>query len=126
MSAKLANSDFLKDIDYWKKTCPQGGSITDIGINTYCYKDASLTYCFGVSNDLQFFSGSSLDNAKASVTNTQDAIPSNVRDCIVKGKIGISMYLPALLGNTGISQTVNSILSPLFGEEIKYIVISME
>lgn len=126
MSAKLANSDFLKDIDYWKKSCPQGGSITDIGINTYCYKDASLTYCFGVSNDLQFFSGSSLDNAKASVTNTQDAIPSNVRDCIVKGKIGISMYLPALLGNTGISQTVNSILSPLFGEEIKYIVISME
>ena len=42
--ARLGKKDFLKDIGYWKSSCPSGSSITDTGKDAYIYKNADMSY----------------------------------------------------------------------------------
>lgn len=55
MKAQLKNRDFLKDIGYWKSSCPAGTRITDQGRDTWLFQGSDLSFLFGVTADNQFF-----------------------------------------------------------------------
>lgn len=55
MKAQLKNRDFLKDIAYWKSSCPAGTRITDQGPNAWLFQGTDISFRFGVTADNQFF-----------------------------------------------------------------------
>ena len=55
MKAQLMNRDFLKDIAYWKSSCPAGTRITDQGPNAWLFQGTDLSFRFGVTADNQFY-----------------------------------------------------------------------
>ena len=63
MCAQLAHSQWLKDVDYWKQSCPPGSRIRDWNQNAFCFSDGKTSFYFGVSPDKQFYSGGSEEDA---------------------------------------------------------------
>jgi hypothetical protein len=116
--AKLANCNWLGDVDYWKQSVPKGGKILDSGKNAYYYTDKKTTFYFGASDDLQFYSGSSAILARNSILKSKDAIPSSLQ----KLMIGKKMVMIINLENTKRDKKQNALslftgfLSPLFGQ----------
>ena len=55
IKAQLKNREFLKDIAYWKSSCPSGTSISDRGKDTWLFQGDDLSFLFGVTADNQFF-----------------------------------------------------------------------
>lgn len=55
MKAQLKNRDFLKDIAYWKSSCPAGTRIIDQGRDTWLFQGSDISFLFGVTADNQFF-----------------------------------------------------------------------
>jgi len=112
MAAQLDNADWLKDVDYWKKSCPQGSSIIDWNKNSYCYSDKSMNFFFGVTDDLQFFSGSSKEEAMASLKG-DNAENTDLSNQIIGKKMVTILNLPALGDSFGV---LSELLKPLFGK----------
>ena len=67
MAARLSGAPWLADIDYWKKSVPAGGHIGDWGKNCYYYSGNGTTYFFGVTQDMQYMSGASPEEALAAL-----------------------------------------------------------
>lgn len=114
MQAQLGSKSFLDDIDYWKRSCPAGTSITDLGTDEYRYNGGDYTFAFGVRDGLRFYastlpagygrdselSGWSLPSAVDSlVMGRRLAIVVNVGAAAVASEAAGS-YLKALAGNT--------------------------
>ncbi len=116
MSAQLAHSKWLDDIDYWKKSCPSGSRIVDWGKNAYCFTDSKTSYYFGVSPDLQYYSGSSADMAQNSIKASAKPMQSDLQ----KEVIGKKLVMIVNIGGTGKDQNAvsafSSLLEPLFGK----------
>jgi hypothetical protein len=116
--AKLANSEWLGDVDYWKQSVPQGGKILDWGKNAYYYTDKKTAFYFGASDDLQFYSGSSADLARNSIKKSRKPIPTTLQKFIVGGK----MVMVINLANTQKGKKQNALslftgfLRPMFGQ----------
>ena len=55
IKAELRNRDFLKDIGYWKSSCPSGTRISDQGKDTWMFQSPDLSFLFGVTSDNRFF-----------------------------------------------------------------------
>jgi hypothetical protein len=56
LMARLAKKDFLKDVGYWKTSCPAGSTITDAGKDAYLYKNGDMRFSFAVTPDNLFVS----------------------------------------------------------------------
>jgi hypothetical protein len=56
LMARLAKKDFLKDVGYWKTSCPAGSTITDAGKDAYLYKNGDMRFSFAVTSDNLFVS----------------------------------------------------------------------
>ena len=78
LNAKLGDSKWLSDVDYWKQSCPKGSSIADAGKDTYCYTDGSMKFFFGVTPQLYFFSGNDEVIARKSLEASVKPLPANV------------------------------------------------
>ena len=63
VTAQLKSSDFLKDIGYWKQSCPAGTRIEDVGKQQYRFTDGAMSLYFGVS-DHQFYAGTTQENCQ--------------------------------------------------------------
>ncbi len=109
LAAQLANKDFLKDVDYWKESCPDGSRIDDWGKDCYFYTDDNISYYFGVSDDMQYFSGGSPDDARQSIDNASTPLPDELQKRIV----GQRMCIVLNVGSLGI---VNDFIGPLLGD----------
>lgn len=115
MSAKLKHSQWLKDVDYWKKSCPQGGKIGDWGKNAYYYSDGKTSFYFGVSDDMQFFSGSDELTAEYSIKPSNHPISQDIQKMVSGQKLAMVVNLAKSgSGNDAVS-TVSSFLTPIFG-----------
>ena len=55
MKAQLKNRDFLKDIGYWKSSCPAGTRIIDQGRDSWLFQGSDISFHFGVTADNLFF-----------------------------------------------------------------------
>ncbi len=120
MGAKLAHSKWLGDVGYWKTSCPAGAQIANWGKNAYFYTDGKTSFYFGVSDDLQFYSGSDELLAQYAVKPSNHPISPNVQRLVVGQKLAMVVNLGksdsgAQGGKGDALSAVTGLLSPLFG-----------
>lgn len=115
MAAQLGNRDFLSDVGYWKESCPAGSKIVDWEKDSYHYTGNSISYYFGVTEDNQFYSGSTADMAKSSVGGTTTALSSAIQDSIKGKRLCMVISIAPLIGGGSQAGIVRSLLAPLFG-----------
>ena len=54
MQAQLGKRDFIKDIAYWKSSCPPGSRIVDQGKDKWLYESGDMQFLFEVTSDNEF------------------------------------------------------------------------
>ena len=114
MGAKLGNSNWLKDVAYWKQSVPKGGRIGDWGKNCFYYTGNQTAYYFGVTDDMQYMSGGSKDEALRSIRPSQEPINTELQQLIIGNKLVMLINFEALKDQK--AQAITSMLKPLFGE----------
>lgn len=114
MVAELANSKWLADVGYWKKSVPQGGRLTDWKHNAYRYTDGKTSFCFGVSDDNQFYSGSNAEEAEKSIRQTSVAVSPIIAEAVKEAKFALVCNISALTGSS--ASAVSAMLRPVFGD----------
>ncbi|MGI6224015.1 MAG: DUF4836 family protein [Prevotella sp.] len=112
MAAQLANSNWLSDVDYWKESAPEGSTIADWGKNSYIYSDSKTTYCFGVTDDLQYYSGGNQETALNSIKPSVVPLSDNLQKMIKGQKLVMVVNLNLLTGKQG---TIVQALKPILG-----------
>lgn len=115
MAAQLAHSKWLADVDYWKTSCPKGGKIADWGKNAYYYSDGKTSFYFGVSDDMQFFSGSDELIAAYSIKTSNHPISKDIQKEIVGQKLAMVINLSKSESGNDVVSTITNLLSPIFG-----------
>lgn len=125
MSAQLGDKGFLADVPYWKQSCPKGGRIDDMGKDSYCYKDGSMSYVFGVTNDLQYYSGSTPKQAALSIGAAAKPLPQAVINMIAGKRLCMVFNIRALLSGNNEAKAFLPLLSPLLGN-VNTIVYSLK
>jgi len=114
MSADLANTHWLADVNYWKQSVPKGSQIKDWQKNAYCYTDGKTSFYFGVSKDgKQFFSGSNPNEAMASITPANHPLPEAIQQAIVGQKMVLLVNLSAVKDEK--ISSIMSVFKPVFG-----------
>lgn len=114
LGAKLRDKDFLKDVNYWKQSCPAGSKIEDWGKDAYRYTNGSLSYYFGVSEDMQYYSGSTPDDANNSISKATKTLPEDIQSRIKGQKICFVLNVKSLI-NDDKSGLFSDFMAPLFG-----------
>ena len=112
LNAKLGDSKWLSDVDYWKQSCPKGSSIADAGKDTYCYTDGSMKFFFGVTPQLYFFSGNDEVIARKSLEASVKPLPANVESFIIGRRMAVVVNLQTLLSS---NDGLETLLAPVFG-----------
>lgn len=99
LAAELANTNFLADVDYWKQSVPKGGKITDWQKNSYSYSGDGLTFYFGATDGAkkEFYSGSSKDEATASIQKTTTPLDKDVINYISGKRLAVIVGISALM-----------------------------
>ena len=113
MAAELAHSNWLADIDYWKQSVPQGGKLLDWKPNAYRYTDGKTSFCFGVTSDKQFFSGSNPKEAEKSIVASPHGLSPMIVDQVKGSKFALVANISALTGSN--ASAVASMVRPIFG-----------
>lgn len=116
MAAKLKHAHWLNDVSYWKTSTPSGSTITDWQKDAYCYTDGKTTFYFGVSPDMQFYSGGSKEAALNSIKPTAGSLSSDMQEAIRGQRLAMIVNLGMLSGKQG---TVVQMLRPVFGNADK-------
>ena len=124
MSAQLSNNAFLKDIGYWRESCLAGCKIIDWNKNSYYYTNGTFNYYFGVSDDMQFYSGGSPKYALESISKSQNAIPEYVQNKIRGKRLCLILNLETILGDGTDKASVMTSIKPLLGN-IRTVIFSM-
>ena len=122
MAAKLGSSDFLKDVGYWKESCPAGSRITDWKKDSYVFTDGKMQFAFGVSDDKQFFCGSSQAKALAMLSASAEPVDSKVQAMLVGHKLSVLINLAALPAEAG--GVIASALGSIFGNVTKIVYVA--
>ncbi len=113
MAAQLGSASWLDDVDYWKRSVPEGGLIGNWGENCFYYKSEGTSYYFGVTSDMQYMSGGSREEALESVEACADPIDVDLQEMIVGKKLVMIVNFKALEG-TGTGAFM-SMLKPVVG-----------
>ena len=116
MAAQLADAKFLNDVDYWKQSCPAGSKITDWQPQAYCLSNGSVSYYFGVNNDMQYYSGSTPQLALASIAGASKPLSSNVLDKVKGQRFSMILNVNPLLSGFAAAPMVKSLATPLLGD----------
>ena len=118
LAAQLKNTDFLKDVDYWKTSCPKGTRIEDKGENTYLFTGGEYELFFGVTPDnSKFFAGSSEALVHSLLNSNTSSLSKETTELIMGRKLALCLNTNAL--NDASDETaslVNSLLNAFFGE----------
>lgn len=113
MAAELSNANWLADVDYWKQSCPSGASITNWKKKAFTFTDGKTTFCFGVSDDLQFYSGRTPSAALASIRPSDNPQPANIQKLIKGQKLVMIINMGALSGKQA---AILAYLKPVLGD----------
>ena len=111
MCADLKSKTFLNDVGYWKQSCPAGSKIVDWEKDSYYYSGGDMTFYFGVSEDMQFFSGSSENEARNILNKAADPLSVNIQELIKGQRMAMVLNLDMLLGQDGLGSLANSLLN---------------
>jgi hypothetical protein len=117
LMARLAKRDFLKDVGYWKTSCPAGSTISDAGKDAYLYKSGDMRYSFGVTADNLFFSSLRHGEVKAEV-DAALKLPDDVASRIKGSRLAMLVDIDKID-----NKTVAEIIKPLLGGTNKILYI---
>lgn len=113
MFAKLAKTDFLNDVPYWKQSAPKGMHIVDAGKDAYCVTGGESKFYFGVTADKQFYAGANDSIAKTVGAKAAQPLPNKVTDHMKGERLCIVANISHLFGNQ--AELVMNLIRPLFG-----------
>lgn len=125
MAAQLANTTFLKDVDYWKKSCQPGCSITNCGSDCYTYKSSDTQFRFGVSNGKEFYGSTDVETATAILNPAKEQFPAEVKALITGQRFCMVINVKEILGGNKEMATISDLIAPLFGK-VDYIVYNIK
>lgn len=111
MCADLKSKTFLNDVGYWKQSFPAGSKIVDWEKDSYYYSGGDMTFYFGVSEDMQFFSGSSENEARNILNKAADPLSVNIQELIKGQRMAMVLNLDMLLRQDGLGSLANSLLN---------------
>lgn len=114
MAARLGGAPWLKDVDYWKQSVPEGGHIGDWGKNCFYYTGGGTTYYFGVTPDNQYMSGGSAEEALQSIKSVPQPLSQELQNVIKGQKMVMIVNFDALRGSK--AEAVTALLKPMFGD----------
>lgn len=124
MGARLSNFDFIKDVDYWKQSCPPGARIVDwkqgdmktADHHAYQYTDGKTNFYFGVRPERNpvFYSGTDEKTALEMLYIPTREGPETIS--VERERMVMIVRLADLLGSQdGETSLVANVLKPLFG-----------
>lgn len=96
MCAKLKSKAFLADVGYWKQSCPVGSRITDWKKDAYCFTNGDISYYFGVTPDLQYYSGMSEAMAEGVLSAASSPLSAAVRQLVVGRRLVMLLNVGSL------------------------------
>ena len=114
MMAQLKHKNWVKDVGYWKKSCPAGGRIVDWKPDAWYYASKKTTFYFGVTPQLQFFSGSTAEEASQVFAPAKQQLSATEKNLIKGQKLALVINMNALQG--GKTGAVTAMLQPIFGD----------
>ena len=123
MYAKLAKTEFLNDISYWKQSTPKGMQIIDDGKDAYCVTGGESKFYFGVTEDKQFYAGAKDSIAKAVGVKAAQPLQQQVTDRLKGQRLCIVANISRLFGKQ--ADLVSSLIRPLFGSP-EYIIYQLK
>lgn len=85
--AEIEHSRWLNDVGYWRKSCPQGSAIEDWKPNAYRYVSGQTSFYFGVTDDKQFYAGSSAEMANDILDKAKQPLSANLQASIADKKL---------------------------------------
>lgn len=110
MCAKLRSKDFLEDIDYWKKSCPVGSKIVNWDVDAYSYVNDGMSYFFGVTKDLQFYSGSTESYARNILSKAADPLSAEIQSLIKGNRLALFINVNSFVSHDGIGKLIKSFI----------------
>ena len=114
MGARLANTQFLADVSYWKTSCPEGGRLMDTGKQSWCYSNGQTVFHFGLTPDRQFYLGSTPETARQIVTSSSTPIREGIQQMINGQKMVTVINLGKV--DNEVTQMLTAVLEPIFGK----------
>ena len=114
MMAQLKHKNWVKDVGYWKRSCPAGGRIVDWKPDAWYYTSKETTFYFGVTPQLQFFSGSTPEEASQAFAPAKQQLSATEKNLIKGQKLALVINMNALQG--GKTGAVTAMLQPIFGD----------
>lgn len=114
LTAELKSTDFLKDVGYWKQSCPPGTRIEEVGKDQYRFTDGTMNFFFGVV-DNQFYAGRTAENCRMALApafKQTDDITSKVNG----QRLCLLVHLDVLKRLPIAGSMVEPILQVLFGK----------
>ena len=116
MGAKLSQSDWLADVDYWMRSCPPGMTITRWGNDAYRVHGADMEFYFGVGDGLRFYAGSDSVEAKSMLSTSTRPLDDKARSELMGKRMVLAANLRQWSAHQPEVSTVVECLKPLFGE----------
>lgn len=103
MAAKLGQSEFLKDVAYWKSSVPEGMQITDWKKDAYSLHGNDVSLYFGVQNwaPLQFYAGTDQQLASSALSASDNPVDDAVLTSVKGHRLALVMSLASLLPSDG-------------------------
>lgn len=123
--ANVRNTDWLNDVDYWKKTTPSGCEIQDRGSREFFYSGADWKMYFGINKQNKLYIGTIEQLAKTAGQPSGERLPDCIRTGVVGKRACVIVSLDALTKQSPDLQPVKEILSSIFGN-INVVVYSMK
>lgn len=125
MAAQLAKTDFLKDVDYWKKSCQAGCSINNCGKDKFVYNSSDAKFWFGVSASKEFYGSSKEEIADNILRPTKSQFPTDAKKLIRGQRFCMIINTKQIIEQNKDLSVVTDLLKPLFGN-VNYIVYSIK
>lgn len=127
LNAELAHTDWLRDVAYWKQSCPPGARLDDWKENAWHFSNGEQSFYFGVTSDAQFFSGTHESRVSAMLQGVPETsgISPKLAGELKGSRLVMLLNLEALNRRQEKSAVVTSWLGRLLGD-VRYIVYRMK
>lgn len=123
--ADVSNKSWLKDVDYWKQSCPEGSTITNWKKkDSFHFSSKDWNAFFGL-NDNQLFFGSTEDLAEKAGKTSTTPLPNNLQNMIKNKRLCLVLGVEAMADIKPELKTATRLLRPVLGD-IKTIVYSIK
>ncbi|MBR4388783.1 MAG: DUF4836 family protein [Prevotella sp.] len=117
LAAQLKDTEFLKDLDYWKSSCPKGTSIVDKGQNNYLFTGGEYEMFFGVVDGNLFIAGSSESEARALLNKATTPLLRETTNMMIGKRLALCVNAKALADTSDEKTDIfTSIINAIFGD----------